>query len=356
MFQCILPLACELDPTLSVQLFTHNPAAPVVPNHPHIRPTRLLPLERALSPIQVWKSTRFFARNLALSFATKGMTDAVWHSTYYTLPLGWRGQTVVTVYDLIVMRLPQYFRGWGYDLFRRIQRDIIKAADRIIAISETTRHDVHHYLDIPLDRIDCIVNGISTHFRQLADIDKTLLPTNHPFILYVGHRDGYKNFRILAEAYCRWPQRREYALVAVGPQWSGTERVFFQNAGVHSNTHVVADADDETLLHLYNAASAFVYPSLYEGFGLPLLEAIACGCPVIASEIPSSIEVAQEYPIYFTPTDVDSLIHALTAATQTEMSAAQRAQCESVHNRYSWEQTARNTLDTYYRAASVQAR
>lgn len=351
MFQTILPLVCDLDPSISVRLFTHNPGNPSLPTHASIQSTRILPLDRWLSPIQVWKSTRYFARNAALTLHTHQQQDAVWHSTFFTHPLGWQGPTVVTVYDLINVIFPQYFRGWGYDLFRRIQRRSIESADRVIAISETTARDIKEHLDIPAERILCVPNGVATLFRRLDTIDRQQLPTDKPYILYIGHRFHYKNFGLLAGAYCKWSHRADFDLVAVGSAWSSHERDIFQSAGVMNSVHTVSNAGDTQLVNLYNAAAAFAYPSLYEGFGLPLLEAMACGCPIVASRIPSSIEVAQDYPVYFEPTDIDGLLHALDQATHFQLTTEQRKLGNDVHKRYSWESTARGTLNAYYAAA-----
>ena len=130
----------------------------------------------------------------------------------------------------------------------------------------------------------------------------------------MGTRGQHKNFLLLLEAYARWDRRSELSLVAVGAPWSNDEVHHLEIRGVSDRVHLLTDVDDERLCRLYNCAAALVYPSLYEGFGVPLLEAMACGCPIIASRIPSTIEVAGECPIYVEPTEPEDLIEAFDTA------------------------------------------
>ena len=127
-------------------------------------------------------------------------------------------------------------------------------------------------------------------------------------MLYVGRRSHYKNFSTLLQAYSVWKHRNEITLAAVGPPGSRVEEQQLAKLGIHDRVHYLTNVNDEELCLLYNEAIAFVYPSLYEGFGVPLLEAMASGCPIIASRIPATIEVAGECPVYFEATEVGSLL------------------------------------------------
>jgi glycosyltransferase involved in cell wall biosynthesis len=185
---------------------------------------------------------------------------------------------------------------------------------------------------------------------RLANIDTELetLPTEDPYLLHVGVRSKHKNFRILLAAYSRWARRNECSLVTVGAPFSNQEMQYMQTTGISSRVHLMSDVDDDRLCQLYNGAAAFVYPSLYEGFGIPLLEAMACGCPIIASCIPSTLEVAGECPIYFEPSDSDDLIAAFDTAIAEGRNSERAHLGLRLVQRYSWDETARKTLEIYH--------
>jgi len=167
---------------------------------------------------------------------------------------------------------------------------------------------------------------------------------DRPFILYVGMRQHYKNFETLLSAYSSWPRRNEIDLLVVGNPWSEEEQKEIASAGLESNIICRPGTTDEELCALYNQALAFVYPSLSEGFGIPLLEAMACGCQIVASRIPTFIEIAQDVPYFFDPLNKDELIVALESACFSEKTRNRR---DSILANYSWDRTARETLKMY---------
>ena len=174
-------------------------------------------------------------------------------------------------------------------------------------------------------------------------------------MLYVGDRTHYKNFRGLLKAYSRWPARRELDLVVISSKgWSDTEWRCLLDLGIARHVCLLTSVEDWELCDLYNQAAALVYPSFYEGFGIPLLEAMACGCPVVASRIPSTEEVAGSCPIYFDARDIESMMAALDVAL-TEGRNSPRCQRGLARARkYSWDLTARGMLDVYYELAGVK--
>jgi glycosyltransferase involved in cell wall biosynthesis len=137
-------------------------------------------------------------------------------------------------------------------------------------------------------------------------------------------------------------------LLVVGKAWTTAERERLHDLGLEDRVRRIDSVDDETLCRLYNQAEAFVYPSLYEGFGLPLLEAAACGCPIVASRIPSTEEIAGDVPIYFEPTDAESLAAALERAISEGRSSERREGGFRQITRYSWDKTAEQTLAVYH--------
>jgi glycosyltransferase involved in cell wall biosynthesis len=277
-----------------------------------------------------------------------GRVAPIWHSTYYTSLAGWPGPVVVTVYDLIHERYPGLFAGVMADRFRSMKRRAITTCDAVICISSTTRDDVRRYYGVADTRLRVVPVACSGVFQVLDEIDGQL-PTQieMPFLLYVGSRVHYKGFRDLLTAYARWSPRSEIGLVVVGQAWSADEQRHLASLGLSERVCLLTGVCDRELCALYNRAMAFVYPSLYEGFGIPLLEAMACGCTVVASRIPSTLEVATDKPIYFEPGQPDALRAALDVAA-AEGRYSERVSSGLQHVKlYSWTRTAWETLEVY---------
>ena len=344
----ILPRMCDLDDSLRITLLTEGKLRQSLSEHPRIVRRRIPPVHRYLRPGRVWKPLLPAARNLVHRLWIGRGEGQIWHSTYYTLPECWHGAQVVTVVDMTHERFADLFAGPGKDRFRALKRRCVQGADAVICISETTRQDVQRFYGLDPNSIYVVPLACSDVFRQLEQHgDELRAPTRQPFLLYVGNRTHYKNFDRLLQAYSVWPYRKRVSLVVVGGPWSADKARRLSQLRIQDRVHLLTDVDDENLCRLYNQAAAFVYPSLYEGFGIPLLEAMACGCPVIASRIPSTIEIAGECPIYFEPTKVESLLAAfeiaLSAGSDPERirTGLDRVKC------YSWDKTAGQTLEIY---------
>lgn len=256
---------------------------------------------------------------------------------------------VVTVYDMIHERFADLFTGPKHDQFRERKRRCVMEADVVICISEATCQDVQNFYGFDSNRIQVIPLGYNDSFRALGKGDFVYnLFTTKPFLLYVGSRAYYKNFKHLLSAYSRWGGQKEVDLVVVGQNWSEDEKKWLVKHGIQDQVHLLVDIDDETLCILYNQATAFIYPSLYEGFGIPLLEAMACGCPVVASHIPSTVEIAGNFPIYFKPHQVESLLAALDIALSEGRDTKRVRMGFKIAGKYSWDETAKQTLHVYH--------
>lgn len=351
-FSEVLPRMCDMDNSLNVTLLTEGCARHILPRHLSIRHCTLPQVERYLRPGRLWKSVVPVVKRLLRQLSIGRGRERVWHSTYYTEPPGyWNGPTVVTVVDMSHERFPDLFNDYTCDQLRNQKREAVYKADAVICISENTRKDLESFYDVHSGKIHVIPLACSGVFRQLSKDGADLeVPVKRPFLLYVGFRGHpYKNFETLIRAYSLWRGRKDVDLVAVGSPWTTREKERLSQLGITKEAHLLSDVDDEKLCHLYNAAKAFVYPSLYEGFGIPLLEAMACGCPIIASRIPSTVEIAGEVPIYFTPTEVKELLDAFDRTlsegknTKGVQIGFERAKA------YSWDRAARQTLDVYRR-------
>jgi glycosyltransferase involved in cell wall biosynthesis len=239
------------------------------------------------------------------------------------------------------------FQGAGYRRFRDYKRQCIHAADAVICISETTRQDLLDEYGLSPAVAFVVPLACSEVFRELGPNEEYSGGVEGPFLLYVGGRGIHKNFGRLIEAYSTWSLCHEVSLVVVGSSWSRSEIHDLAEAGVRDEVRLLADVSDRRLRQLYNHALALVYPSLYEGFGIPLLEAMSCGCPVIASRIPSTLEVAGRYALYFEPTEVEDLRTALDQALYRGREPWRVALGTALVRQYSWDETATRTLGVY---------
>ena len=343
----LLPRMCDLDAELHIKLLTPQSPAQEVPQHAQITPHVVPAVVGSRLPSQVSAVLNGLLRQQAIGTGR----DRIWHSTYYTRPRFWKGVQVVMVMDMIQELYPALFPGPQEDAFRALKRQCILDADIVISISETTRQDIHRLYNVDLQKIVTVPLACSKIFCDLSD-DTSPLPTQKPFLLYVGRRSHNKNFAALAQAYAAWQHRNTMDIVVVGADWSEEEQALLASLGIAETVRLLGSVDDRELSRLYRLAAAFVYPSLYEGFGIPLLEAMSCGCPVIASRIPSTVEVAGDCPIYFDLNLPESFVSALGTAAREGRGTPRTLQAEKHVQRYSWTAAAEQVLTVYRRLAA----
>lgn len=241
----------------------------------------------------------------------------VFHPTYYSpyFIKGLRKPLVVTVHDMTHEQLPEYF--WAHDPLTYQKRMNIERADAIIAISNTTRNDLVNLLHVDPAKIHVIYHGIDNN-APLKSQSISNLPAN--YLLYVGDRGGYKNFYLFLKAFKRLQHRYpDLHVILTGGGYLGiADQEFIHRLGLHDKVRHFNSTDEE-LTYLYQNALCFVYPSLYEGFGLPILEAFRANCPVVLSDTGCFREVAANSAAYFSPKDIDDLETTLDSMiTDTE--------------------------------------
>ncbi len=344
-----IPRMCMLDPELEITLL--KPANPQqqLPMHSRIRYCRIPNVDKYLRRIPLVRKISSHLNRFLFDHYLGDTKNTIWHSTYYTEPPVWDGFKVLTIADLIYDRYPNFFKGTGADRFRALQRECAVNADAVICISESTRQDVLNYYGVAKEKVHTVHLACGDIFRRIKteDIDNGLIPARKPFLLYVGGRDYYKNFSTMAKAYSQWTRKDEVDLVIVGSALTSEESCFFNELDIGKRVYVMTGIDDEFLCCLYNKAVGFVYPSLYEGFGIPLLEAMSCGCPIIASKIPSTLEIAGESCVYFEAEDV----HGLVEAFETVYSRGRELKCIQTGFetavKFSWDKSAAKTLEIY---------
>ena len=232
----------------------------------------------------------------------------------------------------------------------------IKKASHIIAVSQNTKSDLIKYLNIPKERITVIYNGIDHRiFRPVES-----KPFQDPYILYVGSERARKNLNRLFEAFSTLKEEfKGLKLVKVGAP--GRSAKFrrrtikqIESLGLYNDVIFVDSATENDLPHYYSAASLLAYPSLYEGFGLPPLEAMACGCPVVTSNTSSLPEVVGDAAIMVDPYDVDALTNAMREVlTNNGLRKVMVEEGLKQAKKFSWEKTAQETQAVYEKAESI---
>lgn len=288
---------------------------------------------------------------IAGTILVRGRKDiTIFHETYYSRasyapPTAKR---VITVYDMIHELFPDSFSK--ADATRSIKRRAIQRADHIICISESTRKDLIRLLNVPIEKTSVIYLGHSLTRAYKAGLET---PDVHkPYLLYVGNRGGYKNFKSLLLAYSELTSLRgEVSLVCFGGgAFSLEELSEMKRLNLDLNDIKYTSGGDEILSNLYSSATALIYPSLYEGFGIPPLEAMAHGCPVICSNTSSLPEVVGSAAELFDPHDPGCLGVAIENVVSSPSASGRLIALgyERVQN-FSWDKCARTTLDQYLR-------
>lgn len=244
----------------------------------------------------------------------RGMCPDVLHETYYSprkLCQTAKGR-VITVYDMIHEKFASEFSL--KDPTTKYKRAAVSRADHVICISQSTKKDLCEIFDVPENKVTVIHLGFEKfqHSGSPAD-SSTDVHLRRPFLLYVGSRSGYKNFaRMLKAVAARSALKHSFDIVAFGGgSFSAAELTLINALGFASNSVRQVSGGDTVLGWLYEHAAAFVYPSLYEGFGLPPLEAMAHNCSVVTSNSSSMPEVVGDAGEYFDPLDLDGQADAI---------------------------------------------
>jgi glycosyltransferase involved in cell wall biosynthesis len=271
----------------------------------------------------------------------------VLHETYYYRRRSLAPQgcpTVVTVFDMTHEKFPERFLA--RDRTSGIKRAAVKRANKVICISANTQRDLIDIFGIPPEKTAVIHLGFTLTARA-ASTDSVI--RNPPFLLFVGPRGGYKNFDALLDAYASSAVLREgiHLLAFGGGSFSAAETGKIRDLGLQGLVRQIS-GDDALLSELYRQAAALAYPSLYEGFGIPLLEAMSFDCPVICSNTSSLPEVAGDAALLFDPADTDSMRAALetvVGSDELRTSLVERGR-ERIKN-FSWDKTAMETMRVY---------
>lgn len=294
-------------------------------------------------------------QNVLPKLATEAKVDLL-HQPAFSAPIRFSGKIVITVHDVIAVLFGQDIPFYSRQYFARWMPFTYRFADKIICVSEHTKKDLIQQIKINEEKMVVIPEAAGDQFKPVADkkkIDKILdkYYISGRFILHMGTLNPRKNLEFLIKVFNRVHKLMpDVKLVIAGKKGWHYENLFdtVRHLGLEKFVIFTGYIDDDEAPYLYSAADVYTFPSIYEGFGLPPLEAMSCGTPVVASNTSSIPEVVGDAGILLNPTDVESWVKALLRLLRDdnerkEMSAKSLARAKQ----FSWTKTARKTVEVY---------
>jgi glycosyltransferase involved in cell wall biosynthesis len=284
----------------------------------------------------------------------------LFHALHYVVPPLAAPRIVVTIHDLFHLRFPEFFPGWRRRVYARSMFGRAARADRVIAVSQATAADLRERLGVSDAKIAVVPNGVSARFR--ADIPRSEaeaalrrhgLPKGA--ILFLGGGKPHKNAETLLRAFASYRGRGgAAALVLGGPMKTGERerlRARARDLGIGAAVHFPGVFPEEDLPAIYSGVRLLAHPALAEGFGLPILEAMACGTPVVTSNVSAMAEIAGAAAVTVDPTDVGALAGALERVERDEALRGElRRKGLDRSAEFRWERAAAATLNVYAEA------
>ena len=280
----------------------------------------------------------------------------LFHSPDFVLPSLRSARGLITVHDLAFLRVPECADpGLRAYLSQAVPRSLARA-DHILADSQNTKRDLIELLDVPAGRISVVPAGVEPRFRPIEDEAerqqvRQRYELDKPFILSLGTLEPRKNYARLIEAYARLRRQMPHApdlIIVGGKGWLYEEIFAAARKWGHGGVRFLGFVPDEDLPALYSLAALFVFPSLYEGFGIPPLEAMACGTPVVCSDRPSLPETANDAALMVDAEDVERLAAAMRRVLEDEALRARLVEKGFAQaQRFTWEKAAQRLLTVY---------
>lgn len=348
--QLIRALVAQESPDQLI-VFCQQSRAALLGLHPSPRLSLVILPDQSPPSRLVWEQTLF------PRLAARHRLDLL-HSLHYTLPIAYPGRRVVTFHDMTFFLFPRLHTLPKRYFFRLFIHLSARLADALIADSESTRQDAIRFTGVSPQKISTVLLGVTPEFRPLNDAQRLAqvrrkynLPKH--YLLYVGLIEPRKNVPALLQAFARIaPQIPDHSLVIAGrPGWHYDQFLQqYRQIGLQNRLHFTGYVAQEDLPAVYNMADCFVYPSTYEGFGLPVLEAMACGAPVITTNVSSMPEIVADAGILLPPQDVPGLAQAILRLIHSPQE--RRLLSEKGLQRaasFTWERTAAQTLAVYRR-------
>lgn len=335
-----------------------------LPSHPQLQMTIRPPLPLPVRWIELIKPWRKALERRFCNHSWPLLKPDLVHPTYYNEVARGRYHDrrvplVLTVYDMIHERFPAQVDRRGTHSEKK--RAAVAQADHVLCISETTRQDLIERFQIPPERTSVTLLGVDRqHFSSQPTTPPPLKESLRDYFLFVGRRDEYKNFRMLLQAMRELESdavgtEPPFRLVVVGDPFTPSEQELIHRWGLERWIHWEPTGDDRALQQWYAHSIALIFPSLWEGFGLPLLEAMAAGTCVIASDIPVFRELAEGHFVPFDPYDPSSLAAAMREVSQHPAKRQRLLDLsEAILSRFTWRETVRQTHAVYNSLTSNQ--
>jgi glycosyltransferase involved in cell wall biosynthesis len=312
-----------------------------------------------VAPSSVWG--RRFWWSISLPRYCSKASFALFHGTNFELPYWSRCPTVLTIHDLSLLLYPQTHQK---HLVRRARLKLplmARKANAIITPSQTVKHEVCEHLGVSADKVFAIPEAARRSFYRVSRSESDLvcrrLRIEPEFILFVGTVEPRKNLLNLVRAFdeiLRNTSLRPQLVIAGRKGWLSDDLMaYLGSSHIKERVLFTGHLSDDDLRALYSACHVFVYPSLYEGFGLPLLEAMACGAPVVTSNVLGIVETVGDVARLISPADVEDIAQGIACLLQDANERATRSAAGMQHaKKFSWEQTASATLEVYRSCAS----
>ncbi|WP_282939466.1 glycosyltransferase family 1 protein [Paenibacillus sp. RC67] len=296
--------------------------------------------------------------SLPYDTASKAKAD-IFHGTNFTYTPIWKGKTIITIHDLAYMKYPESTSERILKHHSKWVPYSVKKCDHIIADSFQTKQDIISLLNVPDDKIDVIHLAADEHFTYISNVNPVIKKYSLPekYILFVGTLEPRKNLLGLLKSYLILKQNYNYSekLVIVGAKGWKYNPIFdwVQQNNLEEDIIFTGFIDDADLPAIYSAATVFVMPSIYEGFGLPLLEAMQCGTPVIGSDISSIPEIVEKSGLLIPPDAHSEWADAMhTMITDESLRKHYSRLALDQSSRFTWEKTAEETRSIYYKVLS----
>ncbi len=289
----------------------------------------------------------------------------LFHATHYVIPPLARARAVVTIHDIIHVLYPQFLPNRAALLYARVMiRRALKRADRILTVSYNTKRDLVDYFGLAPARVEVVYNGVSAKFRPdipRAERDRVAAKYGvpRPYLLFLGGEKPHKNVRNVLRAFAQARRERAlpHGLVLAGPMPKNRSRVEAVISALELDSRVFRPGivPEEDLPGLFAGAEAFLYPTLYEGFGLPVVEAMASGVPVLTSSTSALQEIAGGYALLVDPMDVDSIARGIIVLATDPGRRSELVELGKRRARdFSWDRAAEQTLQIYAEALGTR--
>ena len=291
----------------------------------------------------------------------------VFHAPHYVLPPAVRCRSVVTIHDCIHLMFPQYLPNRAaYAYAKASMWNAAKRSDRVLTVSEASKRDILHFFNVPPEKIVVVYNAIDERFWVVPKEEDTArvrerYQLDHGFVLYVGNIKPHKNLVRLIEAFDQLRQDGSFSelkLLIIGDEISRLPalRRAVHSHKLHKQVRFLGYLPDETLAILYRLAAVFVFPSLYEGFGLPPLEAMASGTPVVTSNVSSLPEVAGDAAVLVDPYHPEAIADGIERVLSDErLRRDLRARGLVRARQFSWETSVARVREIYGDVAQAPA-